>query len=83
MSDKSMSEIFGGGLLEYKCRRCGEINSSLHTPNVIHTLICVSSGYDLPKEWFGIPVSKHDIHHCKDGGLGVSDLIGGKIDDEK
>jgi len=69
-----------GGKLEYKCRRCGQITDSIHTPSVLHTLVSVMNGYTLPKEWFGVPVYKTDIHHCSDGGLGVSDLIGGLPD---
>jgi len=72
-----MSDITKPGLLQYKCRRCGKIDKSTHVPNVLQVLISVMNDYELPKEWFGIPVTKTDIHHCEDGGAGVSDLIGG------
>ncbi|GJQ43982.1 MAG: hypothetical protein JETCAE03_34800 [Ignavibacteriaceae bacterium] len=70
------------GRLEYKCRRCGAIEDGTHTPNVLQTIICVMNNYDLPKEWLGTPVTKTSIHNCKDGGIGVSDFIGGIGDKE-
>jgi len=71
------------GILFYKCRRCNGISDSLHTPNVLQTLIFTMNDIDLPEQWAGIPVDKTDIHNCEDGGIGISDLIGGKIDEEE
>jgi len=71
-----------GGTLEYKCRRCGEMDASTHVPDILHAIVCLAGDLKLPNVWFGSPVGKLGIHNCKDGGLGVSNLIGG-IEDEK
>lgn len=65
------------GLVQYKCRRCHEIEQSLHVPNVMHGLICVVNGQPTPREWGMQMLSLMSIHGCKDGGFGVSDLVGG------
>jgi len=75
-----MKDITKGGLLEYKCRRCGKIDKSIHVPSVLQVLISVMNDYKLPKKWFGIPVTKTSIHQCDDEGAGVTDLIGGMCD---
>jgi hypothetical protein len=77
-----MTDISKPGLIEYKCRRCGKIDTSIHVPSVLQVLISVMNDYELPKKWFGVPVTKTNIHHCENGGAGVSDLIGGTIDND-
>jgi hypothetical protein len=65
-----------GGLLEYKCRRCGAIDRSTHAPSVLAavSLITVTgSTGKMP----GIPCSMLGAHQCPDGGIGVTDFIGG------
>jgi hypothetical protein len=68
------------GILVYQCQRCNELEKSIHVPNCILTLICLGNNHPLPKEWFGVPVSLIDVHHCKDGHLGLSKLIGAELD---
>ena len=73
-----------GGVIEYKCRRCGEVESSLHSPDVVETLaFLVSTGKcKLPPHRTGAVAGMHGTHSCTDFGMGVTDLIGGKMDDE-
>lgn len=67
-----------GGLLVYKCRRCGELNKSMHSPEVDTTVIAALAGISCPPNSFVIePTSTHT---CKDGSIGVTDLIGGEFD---
>ena len=68
------------GLLEYQCRRCGEIKKSTHAPNCLITLILLSNEEELPREWGGLPVRSTNTCHCKDGHIGISDLIGATLD---
>ena len=68
---------------EYKCRRCGEIDRSLETSRIhgkfrFHQ--CVINGKSLKND-FGVHMVS--AHTCKDGGEGVTDLIGYKILEEK
>ena len=64
-------------VLRYKCRRCGEVVDGAITgeKNVVPFLIEIECGHMPP----GIPQAMTDIHHCPDGGIGVSDLIGADI----
>lgn len=62
--------------LQYKCRRCGLIDNSTSVPDGTDALICLTVGHPLPTEWGTFRPTMVDIHNCKDGGLGVTDLIG-------
>lgn len=63
--------------IEYKCRRCGEITHSTRCgkklAQQVFTLLVVSEDTVID---FGNPVSRTDLHCCKDGGQGFADLIG-------
>ena len=63
---------------EYKCRRCGLIDDSTCTAveRAQTVLILAAWGVDTGP---GVPVKMVDVHGCKDGGLGISDLIGYSI----
>lgn len=66
---------------EYKCRRCGEIELNPHTAEKNALIIMLSGifGYPLPKNmksFSGQEPRLFNIHNCKDGGMGVSDLLG-------
>lgn len=69
-----------GGLLIYKCRKCGELSKIIHVPNVLKALSYINAGIKMPENWGPIQASIHDIHGCKDGTIGISDLIGGEED---
>ena len=66
-----------GGIIEYKCRRCGAIDKSLHAPNIETAVICLALDMDMPKAWHGVGAEMKGVHHCKDGGTGITDCIGG------
>ena len=77
-----MSDLSCGGTLLYKCRHCGEIDGTTHTPQAMATIIWLLRDTPLPQEWGGMPVNKTDLHYCNDGQIGVCDLIGAKLDEE-
>lgn len=62
--------------LEFKCRRCGVVERGpCTTPQVaFRSLVELTSGRQASAP--GIPVGLMDLHFCRDGGLGISDLIG-------
>lgn len=56
------------GFLIYKCRRCEKLNKTAHAPNGLQVLsdaVCKDYAFALL-----------DVCNCKDGGLGIADLIG-------
>lgn len=62
---------------EYKCRRCGETESSTCGGVSLVYNHMMSIVFNLPIEKnMGISPNMLDTHACKDGGLGVSDFIG-------
>lgn len=63
------------GTLLYKCRLCGRIDISTHTPDISSSIIAIMLKTKHP--FTGIPVDEWSTHHCSDGSTGVSDLIGG------
>lgn len=70
-----------GGPLVYKCRMCGGLDESLHAPDVMAALVFIGVRGETPREW-GIVAGRTSLHHCADGSLGVSDIIGGRPDPE-
>lgn len=64
-----------GGLLIYKCRRCGKLNKNTHVPDGLMALSCLIISNRVPKGW-GSAASVLDMCSCEDGNIGVSDLIG-------
>lgn len=69
---------------KYKCRRCGEIDSSLCTGegNAERVLIYTVLGIE-GSSTEGHHVKLIDTHRCKDGGRGVTDLIGFAVKEEE
>ncbi len=71
-----------GGYLQYKCRRCGVIIQNTHAPDIFIALICIMNDWETNKMgWIGMSPQKTDIHTCKNGEYGISDLVGGIEDD--
>ena len=71
------------GFLLYKCRRCGEIEKNPHSPDTFISLEVARGVLDKePKEWFGMGMScgMIGLHTCKDGNMGIHDLIGAELD---
>jgi hypothetical protein len=69
-----------GGYIEYKCRRCGKIDACVHVPDMKLCVILLTVEVPLPEQWGGLRPTMLSVHGCDDGGLGVSDLIGGVSD---
>ena len=78
-----MSNLSRGGSLIYKCRLCGETSSMIHAPDAPLAVLYLMRDIALPKEWGGMPIGKTERHYCREGQVGVSDLIGAKLDAEK
>jgi hypothetical protein len=68
------------GVLIYECLLCKGLDESIHVPDITLILVCLANGHELPEEWYGVPVNRFDVHHCKDGRLGVTQIIGAKAD---
>jgi hypothetical protein len=72
-----------GGEVRYKCRQCGEEYTSCHAPDVAHALQCAVFDFMVqPTSWGGLTVHAVDVHQCRTGVWGVSDIIGG-IEDKQ
>ena len=70
-----------GGNLIYKCRNCNWLEDSIHVPDLVGALYYLKTNMPLPKEWYGGSVNMYDVHRCKNGELGICDLIGGHEDE--
>ena len=77
-----MKDLENGGVLQYKCRRCGKVSANTHIPKGSATIIltCVLNNYEILEKIRGVPASQYSICNCNDGNLGVSDLIGLEFD---
>lgn len=67
----------------YKCRKCGSIDDSLHVPNLhLFLLACTRPiGTLISKREGRGTVSLYGMRY-KDGCMGITDLIGGNLDEE-
>jgi hypothetical protein len=73
-----------GGVLHYRCRKCGVVEANPHVPNVLLALTCITGGRSLPEGWGSTGYGLTEVHHCDErGGWGVADLIGGRQDVEE
>ena len=73
-----------GGYLIYKCRRCGELVKLVYVGKPGYALMCLlRDRSNLFKEPLLNTYNKLEHHQCKDGHLGVTDLIGCEIDKEE
>lgn len=68
----------GGYLLE-KCRLCGEIERQIGVPLLWLAILHITAGVEVPESWHGSGrLHKQSQHRCKDGRLGLTDVIGGE-----
>lgn len=70
------------GLIEYKCRRCGGVESGTHTPDVLTTMVELLV-HGRAVSFPGVPCTTSTMHSCPDGGTGWADVIGGRKDMER
>lgn len=71
-----------GGRLLYKCRLCGEITDNCHVPDIFLAIpLLLIKGNLNCTPWAGtMGISTKKIHYCKNGKIGIADLIGGEED---
>ena len=70
-----------GGYFIFKCRLCGGFDESVHAPDIRYAVLCIARGFSLPYDWFGkVMANKSSIHTCPDGRIGITDLVGGRLD---
>lgn len=70
----------GSGNILYKCRRCGEIIDSMHSPRLMEDIVAfIITGNQISP---GNPIGDPITHHCKDDNLGIADMIGGQFDED-
>lgn len=71
------------GRLVYRCRRCGAEIKKIDVPQLQPAIAMIL--YDLEdawkkKKWGAEMPDKVEFHHCEDGNIGITDLIGGEFD---
>ncbi len=64
---------------QYKCKLCGKINDSLGTGEQYALLQTTQLILHGTTKTSGFPLTLLDLHNCKDGNTGISELIGYKI----
>lgn len=74
-----------GGVLIYRCRRCGEEVQNTHIPNLRLGVVSIAGNFWPADLWGGPAPRLVDLHvFCRDqfgvAGVGVTDLIGGQED---
>jgi len=69
---------------EYKCRRCGGIQDNTETAadDDRHWLILQNTMLDVPVS-INDKLSETTLHRCEDGGMGVADLQGFRIEEQE
>ena len=70
-----------GGELLYRCRQCYCIDNSTHVPNIMRALTDINI-FGVTQNR-GIKARMTSVHICKNGGWGISDLIGAEEDREE
>lgn len=69
---------------EYRCRRCGEIeiNPCTSPDNARMLLMYILYGCKVGSHFISEPPQEKEMHHCKDGGCGITDLLGYRVETE-
>lgn len=68
----------------YKCRRCGEPDKTSHigaATTVLQSVIYAAIGMEMQLP-IGTQPQMLSTHSCADGGIGISDLVGGEREDD-
>lgn len=69
-----------GGVLIFKCRRCGREERAWRVPNGFKAALLLSQGSALPAEWGPDIVKPTGIHGCDESHDGITDFIGVEYD---
>lgn len=63
--------------IQYKCRRCGDIQGGIcGSVDTCKNAIMYIAVNGEPCRGLGGTVWLTNIHHCRDGGQGISDIVG-------
>lgn len=66
--------------LAYRCRRCGEgERGQIGGRETVERVLVQVAAEGASQKNFGYPVCLHDVHVCRDGCLGITDLVGAVI----
>lgn len=68
-----------GGVIEYRCRRCGVLDRPIHVPDVQQAIIDLLNRGKVSGD--GVPAGLTHAHYCKDGGMGLAACEGVIADD--
>lgn len=63
------------GVIVYRCLRCGALDRSLHSPDILTTLVSVQTNTPDPAA-SGFKAGRTGLHSCADGAMGVTEFIG-------
>ena len=65
-------------VFNYKCRQCGKVYVETEAPKRVADQLMVAAAIRGSEDEinFTVPPRMVEIHTCKGGGLGVSDLVG-------
>ena len=74
--------VFRGGDIVYKCRRCGVVVKQMISGNLLTDLVVFISVMNDISGTGESDIRKHTIHSCEDGNLGVTDIVGGIYDED-
>ncbi len=75
-----MSAPIGPGYIVRRCRSCGEVEDAVHVPDVLQALVeLLAHGKVI--SWGGIPCRLVGLHDCRPGVEGLTDVVGGRLDD--
>lgn len=66
---------------EYKCRRCGKIESKQNCNDACAFKYLLAVLYNITVTNPEIPLAT-SFHNCEDGNVGISDLIGYHLDSQ-
>lgn len=70
-----------GGLIVYRCRRCGAEIKEIHVPQLQKAIVFILTDLPWPEDWEGgIKPDRTEFHLCGDGNIGIMDLLGGEFD---
>lgn len=70
------------GYLLYKCRRCGKIVKNVHVPNITICLVQFTVSGKCTAWPMSGTIYPIGFHHCNNGHVGITDIIGGEYDKE-
>jgi hypothetical protein len=80
LPDTPEAEVSMEAQFEYKCRRCGDFNYNPCCAADMATPMLICTALD-PRDKSLNVVGMHGVHQCIDGGMGLTDLVGYRLED--